>query len=66
MAWRFGLDRMTSFLATAGAWKGFSSFLQYRESRELVVAVLANITTGLTEQLANQLRRSSALRRVGL
>lgn len=38
-----------------GGTERLSSFLQYRESRELVVAVLVDITTGITARLANQL-----------
>jgi CubicO group peptidase (beta-lactamase class C family) len=38
-----------------GGMEGFSSFLQYRELRQLVVAVLANLNTDITGRLANQL-----------
>ncbi|HKV64010.1 MAG TPA: serine hydrolase domain-containing protein [Candidatus Acidoferrum sp.] len=38
-----------------GGMEGFSSFLQYRELRQLVVAVLANLNTDIAGRLANQL-----------
>ena len=38
-----------------GGMEGFSSFLQYRESHELVIAVLANVNTGITGRIANQM-----------
>jgi CubicO group peptidase (beta-lactamase class C family) len=38
-----------------GGMEGFSSFLQYREAHQLVIAVLANLNTGITGRLANQL-----------
>ncbi len=38
-----------------GGMQGFRSFLQYRERDQLVVAVLANLNTGVTGRLGNQL-----------
>jgi len=38
-----------------GGMEGFSSFLQYREQGQVVVAVLANVNTDITGRLANRL-----------